>query len=376
MSDQITMPLLPAGPAPGDPLPRLVGRVSSQPRFVIDTAAGRTVILACYGSTRDALGQAVLTLLALWRDRFSDRELPCFGISIDPADEAAGLEDQLPGLRHVHDHDGEISRACRVWRGRGSQPTLDGYQRVWLVIGPDWRIRAVVPMTLPDAGAAALEQAVTHARARDDHWLQPPVMVIPDVLEPEACAALMAHYIEQGGEVTGYMRDINGTTVSVKDDRHKRRSDCHVSDEALRKALQARILRRVVPALRQATGFEATRMERYLIGCYDSADGGHFRPHRDNTTAGTAHRRFAVSVNLNEDFAGGELYFPEFGSQRYKLPPGWAVVFSCSLLHAVTPVTAGRRYAFLPFLYDEAAAELRAASNAQLGEGLRPYRAD
>lgn len=34
-------------------------------------------------------------------------------------------------------------------------------------------------------------------------------------------------------------------------------------------------------------------------------------------------------------------------------------MFSCSLLHAVTPVTKGCRYAFLPFLYDEAAAALR-----------------
>jgi hypothetical protein len=34
-------------------------------------------------------------------------------------------------------------------------------------------------------------------------------------------------------------------------------------------------------------------------------------------------------------------------------------VFSCSLLHEATPVTAGERYAFLPFLYDEAGAKLR-----------------
>ena len=35
-------------------------------------------------------------------------------------------------------------------------------------------------------------------------------------------------------------------------------------------------------------------------------------------------------------------------------------MFSCALLHAVTPVTKGKRYAFLPFLYDEAAAKIRA----------------
>jgi predicted 2-oxoglutarate/Fe(II)-dependent dioxygenase YbiX len=51
------------------------------------------------------------------------------------------------------------------------------------------------------------------------------------------------------------------------------------------------------------------------------------------------------------------------------------VVFSCSLLHAVSKVTRGRRYAFLPFLYDEAAAKVREQNNAHLGEGVGAYKA-
>ena len=35
------------------------------------------------------------------------------------------------------------------------------------------------------------------------------------------------------------------------------------------------------------------------------------------------------------------------------------MVFSCSLLHEATPVTRGRRYAFLPFFFDEAGEALR-----------------
>jgi hypothetical protein len=50
-------------------------------------------------------------------------------------------------------------------------------------------------------------------------------------------------------------------------------------------------------------------------------------------------------------------------------------VFSCSLLHAVSKVTSGRRYAFLPFLYDEEAAKIREANNAFLGEGVGAYAA-
>ena len=83
----------------------------------------------------------------------------------------------------------------------------------------------------------------------------------------------------------------------------------------------------------------------------------------------TAHRRFAVSINLNaEEFEGGDLRFPEFGPRTYRPPTGGAVVFSCSLLHEATPVTQGRRYAFLPFLYDEAGERVRAENLRFLAE--------
>jgi predicted 2-oxoglutarate/Fe(II)-dependent dioxygenase YbiX len=116
-------------------------------------------------------------------------------------------------------------------------------------------------------------------------------------------------------------------------------------------------------------------MERYIVSCYAAEDGGHFRAHRDNTTSGTAHRRFAVSINLNGDFEGGEVSFPEYGPRSYKAPAGGAMVFSCPLLHAVSRVTQGRRFAFLPFLYDEEAAKIREANNAHLGEGVGAYKA-
>lgn len=116
-------------------------------------------------------------------------------------------------------------------------------------------------------------------------------------------------------------------------------------------------------------------MERYIVACYAAEDGGHFRMHRDNTTRGTAHRRFAVSINLNDRFEGGEVSFPEYGPRGYKAPAGGAVVFSCSLLHAVSRVTEGERFAFLPFIYDDEAARIREANNAHLGDEVAAYRA-
>ena len=51
--------------------------------------------------------------------------------------------------------------------------------------------------------------------------------------------------------------------------------------------------------------------------------------------------------------------FPEYGPRSYKAA-GRRLVVSCPLLHAVSGVTKGRRFAFLPFLYDDEASRIRA----------------
>jgi predicted 2-oxoglutarate/Fe(II)-dependent dioxygenase YbiX len=166
-----------------------------------------------------------------------------------------------------------------------------------------------------------------------------PVLVIPNVFEPELCQHLIGLYETHGGEESGFMREIDGKTVAVHDPGHKRRKDYTIEDEGLRRQIQHRIHRRVNPEIEKVHFFRPTRMERYIVSCYAAEDGGHFRAHRDNTTKGTAHRRYAVSINLNSDFEVGEVSFPEYSPRSYKAPPGGAVVFSCPLLHAVSRVT-------------------------------------
>jgi predicted 2-oxoglutarate/Fe(II)-dependent dioxygenase YbiX len=65
--------------------------------------------------------------------------------------------------------------------------------------------------------------------------------------------------------------------------------------------------------------------------------------------------------------------FPEFGRKIYRPPEGGAIVFSCGALHQVMPVTRGRRYAFLAFLYAEADVAVRQANNAKLHAGEAQY---
>jgi predicted 2-oxoglutarate/Fe(II)-dependent dioxygenase YbiX len=183
---------------------------------------------------------------------------------------------------------------------------------------------------------------------------------VPHVFEPGLCRRLIDLYEAEGGKPSGFMREVDGKTRLFHDATHKRRKDVIVEDPELQAVVRQRVLRRLAPEIRKAFQFDPTRMERYLVACYSGEEGGFFRRHRDNTTSGTAHRRFAVSINLNaEEYEGGDLIFPEFGPRTYRPPTGGAVVFSCSLLHEATAVTRGRRYAFLPFLYDEAAARIR-----------------
>jgi predicted 2-oxoglutarate/Fe(II)-dependent dioxygenase YbiX len=171
---------------------------------------------------------------------------------------------------------------------------------------------------------------------------------------------LIGYYDQHGGEESGFMREVRGRTVAVMDYRTKRRRDQEILDEGLRNAAMFRTHDRLGPEIERAFQFKATRIERHIVACYDSTTGGYFNAHRDNTSKGTAHRRFAVSLNLNTgEYEGGKLCFPEFGRDTYEAPAGGAVVFSCSLLHAATPITRGRRYVYLPFLYDEAAAKIR-----------------
>jgi predicted 2-oxoglutarate/Fe(II)-dependent dioxygenase YbiX len=192
--------------------------------------------------------------------------------------------------------------------------------------------------------------------------LHAPVLIVPRVFERSLCDELIAYYEARGGQPSGVMRQIGGKTVGVLDSFKKRR-DATIEDEELKARIRSRISLRLLPEIEKVFQFNVTRMERYIVAAYDAEEGGYFHAHRDNTTGGTAHRQFACSINLNaEAFEGGDLRFAEFGSRTYRPPTGGAVVFSCSLLHEATPVLRGRRYAFLPFFYNEAGARIRQAN--------------
>ena len=349
----------------GAPAPMFKALSPVNPSFAFSSVGGRYVVLAFLpepGAARDA----ALAFAATYTQLLNDDNCLLFGVLPDRAsfETARNL---LP-IRWFADFDGTLRRLYDAEGPDGSVVPR------WVAIDPSLRVLGWADL---GDGARVFEHLVRMGPPQNHAAvpLHAPVMIVPRILEPQLCRQLIDIYRADGGSVSGVMRERDGKTIGVVDD-FKRRRDTTLTDETLLNTLRLRVQVRLAPEILKAFQFEATRIERYIVACYDARDGGYFRAHRDNTTAATAHRKFAVSINLNaEEFEGGDLRFPEYGPRTYRPPTGGAVVFSCSLLHEATPVTKGTRYAFLPFLFDEVGARIREQNQHLLvpgAEGAEP----
>lgn len=356
---------------PGDHAPWFSQRANDGDGCSIDRAGGRYIVLLFLGSAAAAASRSALDAVVARPDLFNGSFASCFAVSVDPADEKDGrIPHNPPGLHAVWDLEMSVSALY------GAAPTEPDPRDVrflprWIVLDPTLRVTEIIPIvreTSDHSGAMGYIANLPPVDRFAGMPLQAPIIVLPNVFERDLCASLIAHYDQSGGEDSGIATERSGRTVVVTDHEKKRRRDHTITDEKILSLVRGRIVRRVVPEIQKVHQFAVTRIERYIVACYAAEDKAHFTAHRDNTNKGSAHRRFALSINLNEDFDGGEVSFPEYGSRSFRAPAGGAVIFSCSLLHAVSEVTRGRRYAFLPFLYDEAAAAIRQENMKYLDE--------
>jgi peroxiredoxin/predicted 2-oxoglutarate/Fe(II)-dependent dioxygenase YbiX len=352
----------------GEPAPWFICRSRATERYLFHTVAGRYVVLSFLGSTSHPNAANLLASIRSNRNRFDDQNVAFFGVSVDPKDASRpSVVDWVPGIRFLWDFERSISRLYGVVKGD------DAYRLVTYVLDPALRVVAVlrnVNEKHPAELYAVLDRLPPIARPSLAAG-HAPVLVLPRVFEPQLCKDLIDYFDRLGGKDGGFVEEVNGKTAAVIDHAHKKRGDRAIEDRDLCHACMIRIRHRVAPMVQRAFQVNVTRIERYMVSCYDADIGGYFRPHRDNTTKGTAHRQFAVSLFLNSgEYEGGHLHFPEFSSKLYSAPLGGAVVFSCSLLHEATPVTRGRRYMFLPFLYDDAASVVRQENLKYLDESI------
>lgn len=187
-------------------------------------------------------------------------------------------------------------------------------------------------------------------------WAPPhaPILIVPNVLSPEECGKLVESVetdtpfmVRQPrpGEIAGNYK------IPVYDHHRQDHVDLIIKDQSTLAFLDERLFGRVTPMIQKAFAFAVTRREDLHIARYVGKRDGIEIGHRDNTEPPGAHRRFALSMSLNDDYEGGGIVFNEFSPKPYRVPAGTAMVFSSSLLHEVQETTSGVRYNLISHLF-------------------------
>jgi len=102
---------------------------------------------------------------------------------------------------------------------------------------------------------------------------------------------------------------------------------------------------------------EGDRISRSMVSRYTF--GSHIRPHKDTGFFDTS-RLVTVVLYLNDEFSGGEIYFPDL-SLELRPATGDLLFFYSEFRHGVRPVTSGIRLCLVAFCENDLAYR-RAAS--------------
>jgi predicted 2-oxoglutarate/Fe(II)-dependent dioxygenase YbiX len=220
-----------------------------------------------------------------------------------------------------------------------------------IMLDPNQRVAATFDSRALPAAAEAMAATAASVRAdggADQVVSTPmaPVLVLPRVFEPDFCAQVIRLWHKGDHQDSGVSSRYGNVNVS----HLKQTEDYTVVEPMMQKAISDRLAWRIGPELIKVFAFDREfAFDSHVVLSY-SAEGRHFfGAHRDNGAPTTADRAFAVSLNLNDDFSGGELVFPEYAGVKVSPPAGAAAVFSCSLLHRALPVTRGRRFVLTTF---------------------------
>lgn len=195
---------------------------------------------------------------------------------------------------------------------------------------------------------------------------QAPVLIVPEVLSPELCAQLIEEW-RAGDKKEGIVGN-NVNNGAYRPDM-KVRTEVMLSGSLL-ELVDATIIRTLLPEIEKVYDLRIAYRERYKLGCYEAEKGGFFSVHRDRSSVNLGYRRVSMVINLNDQYEGGELNFPEYGTYTYRLKPGSAIVFPAMLMHQVGKVTKGQRFMMVSFFHT--ANEEPSRLEQRKKEGLAP----
>jgi hypothetical protein len=369
---------------PGDILPRLT--LTGPRGEVVDTSAppmaGRINFLVLGGGDT-ATTSALLADLAKQRHKLEILGARCFLVTRPiPTGPTSGGAPSLPGLgaralpglggmplaeapgratdigelkagaMRLVDPGGEVFRLVGAENG---PPAI-------LVVGANLHVIDIARVARPSTDVERILDKLENRVAGNGFGtpaIHPPVLAVPDVFSPADNAYLMSIFHTRGQEYVepGHLALGDRTTdckMRIPDLGRRDRIDHWVVEADTQAFISDRLRKRLFPEIQKAFNYPITRHERYRLAGYEGDRGGEQMGHRDNVDPSVAHRRFAVTINLNaEAYEGAELRFPEFSDQLYKPASGTAIVFSCSLLHEVVGMRTGSRFALLAFLFGD-----------------------
>ncbi len=340
---------------PGDKLPNMAlpdqtGTVSN---FYNELKGGPIVVFAC-ASLGDAGHEASLAALLAALDGAAELRCQLIALTGDPVAENAAAASRLGASFQILSDNGSGALGYLL---AAEPPLLPGVApkapaACSYLLDPNQRVLAVIGRDGPaDHAAQALEALRRWAAEAVEPTLitrGAPALILPRIFEPDLCRELIEawHTRErrEGGMSTG--------RENVYRPDSKKTLEHQVDDPALAQRISLTLARRVAPELRKCFGYASPfRLEGAIVMRYTAERQDFFGLHRDDLRQ-SDRRRFALSLNLNEGYEGGELVFPEYGPHGYRPPAGGGAIFSCALLHEARPVTRGERFVMTSFFCD------------------------
>jgi peroxiredoxin/predicted 2-oxoglutarate/Fe(II)-dependent dioxygenase YbiX len=314
---------------------------------------GRPIVLFAYGTARDPGQDAALAGLAGAAAALRQAGGELFAVcGDDPATNRATAARHGLDFPLLSDREGAILPlllAAEPPAFPATEPFRPSFATY--VLDPNQRI--LEALRRPPA-----ESHTAHALELLARWAQPdetgrvlhraaPALTLPDVFDPALCRSLIEAWEKEHQE--GGLSD---GTKNLRDYSKKRNLEHVVTDRDLARLVMRTLARRIGPELVKVFNYTAPyRFEGLTVLSYRVDRQDFFGVHRDNLRQ-TRQRRFAMSLNLNDDFEGGALRFPEYGPHVYAPRAGSALVFSCALLHEALPVTRGQRWVLTTFFCD------------------------
>jgi predicted 2-oxoglutarate/Fe(II)-dependent dioxygenase YbiX len=332
----------PAGrPAPppfglGDRLPNFrFPDATGAPRDFQAEVTGRPAVLLLAQRLGEGQGAAALAALNEAAPRLAALGAEAFIVAGEPPAALAriALPKDLACLA-VHDPDQRMIQILSA--GLGTR---------FILLDANQRALAAPNEPDPRAQLAAIENRLAAWSGRNVPRGPAPVLLVPDVLPHELCDRLIALWESDNreGKVSA------GSTDNFYSPDRKKNREHVVQDPELSRLVATYVTRRIGPELAKAFAWDRPyRLESFIVLGYSDERQDFFGRHRDRYLPEHP-RRFAMSLNLNDGYEGGELRFPEYSDTLYVPPKGGACLFSCSLLHEALPVTRGRRFTMTTF---------------------------